>query len=260
MDEKFMKKGKNPMKRNEGKKIELWNETHIPIKVAVIGDSHSGKKRLMEKYAADRFDGDYIETLGVNFVEKTVKIKNLTVTLSLWDLGGQREYLQLMPLVCSDAKVVLFVFDLTRKLSLSMIKQSYKNARKINKYAMPFLIGAKFDLFDKKDMKFKEDITMQARKFARMMKAPLIYCSSTHSINIKKIFQIVIAQVFHLRLKFPEVKKFTEPIVEYKTNWARRSKKKKQKRNYSTTQNKQDGSREKMHADKYEGIEISLLI
>merc|ERR1711920_506722 len=160
--------------------------------------------------------------------EKTIQLRNITVTLSVWDLGGQAEYSNLMPLVCSDAKVFLFVFDLTRKRSLSMIRDWYRMARKQNKFAIPFLIGAKFDLFDRKDMKFKEEITTQARKFAKAMKAPLIYCSSSHSINIKKIFQLILANVFHLRPRVREVKKLSEPLVEYKSIW---SKKKKSKKN-----------------------------
>merc|ERR550525_2287605 len=199
------------------------------VKVGMIGEPSTGKTSLMVKYVEDRFDEDYIETLGVNFMEKTIRLKNVTVTMSVWDLGGQKEYLQLMPLVCNDAKVLLFVFDLSRKQSLSMIREWYKQARKENRYAIPFLIGAKFDLFDKKDMKFKEEITSQARKFSKAMKAPLIYCSSSHSINIKKIFQIIIAKVFHLRPKVAEAKKHTEPIVEYKAIWAKRSKKAKAK-------------------------------
>jgi len=262
MDLKLRKKGNDPIKRNEGKEIEQLSETNfITVKVGVIGDTHCGKTSLMEKYVGDGFDRDYIETLGVNFVDKVIKIKNLTVTLTLWDLGGQHEYKQLMPLLCSDARVFLFVFDLTRKRSLSMIKQWYKNVRKVNKHAIPFLIGAKFDLFDKKDLKFREEITTQARKFARVMKAPLIYCSSTHAINIRKIFQIVIAQVFHIRPKIPEVKKFTEPIVEYKRIWATRTKKKKKKiGNKCMTQKKGDKTREKIRPGRYQRIEISPMI
>jgi GTP-binding protein of the ras superfamily involved in termination of M-phase len=131
----------------------------------------------------------------------------------------------MMPLVCSEAKVFIFVFDLTRKLSLSKIRDWYRLARKQNKYAIPFLIGAKFDLYAEKDMKFKEEITVQARKFSRAMNAPLIYCSSSHSINIKKIFQLILANVFHIKPKVEEMSKPSEPIVEYKTIWSRRTKK-----------------------------------
>merc|ERR550534_3233113 len=82
-------------------------------------------------------------------------------------------------------------------------------------------------IFDRKDMKFKEEITTQARKFSKAMKAPLIYCSSSHSINIKKIFQLILANVFHLRPKVAEIKKISEPLVEYKATWKKRKKSKK---------------------------------
>merc|ERR1719464_1517216 len=167
-----------PKKANDSAATDDFGKNHIVVKVGMIGESQTGKTSLMVKYVEDRFDEDYIETLGVNFMEKTIQLRNVTVTLSVWDLGGQKEYLQLMPLVCNDAKVLLFVFDLTRKQSLQAIREWYKSARTENKYAIPLLIGAKFDLFKEKDYKYKEDITVQARKFSKAMKAPLIYCSS----------------------------------------------------------------------------------
>ena len=74
----------------------------------------------------------------------------------------------------------------------------------MNRYAKPFLVGCKFDLFDKKKDRFKAEITEKARVFSNAMKAPLIYCSSSHSINIKTIFQLILASLFDLRLKVPE--------------------------------------------------------
>jgi len=194
-------------------------KTHFLVKVGMIGESQVGKTSLMVKYVEDKFDKDYISTLGVNFMEKTVMLRKLTITLSIWDLGGQTEYINLMPLVCNEAKVFLFVFDLTRKQSLAMVRNWYRHARKQNKFAVPFLIGAKFDLYDKKDVKFKEEITAQARKFAKAMKAPLIFCSSSHSINVKKIFQLILAKIFKLRPKVPESKSLSEAIVEYQEIW-----------------------------------------
>jgi len=84
----------------------------------------------MVKYIEDQYDEDYIETLGVNFMEKTIHLKNVEVTISIWDLGGQREFATLMPLVCSEAKVILFAFDLTQLPSLLSVKRWYKEAKK----------------------------------------------------------------------------------------------------------------------------------
>ena len=113
------------------------NGTHgmdsVVVKVGMLGDAQTGKTQLMAKYTQGEYDPDYIETLGVNFLEKTIPLKNTDVTISIWDLGGQREFATLMPLICSDAKVILFVFDLMQKQSLFSVKRWYKEARKESK-------------------------------------------------------------------------------------------------------------------------------
>jgi len=67
------------------------------------------------------------------------------------------------------------------------------------------LIGTKFDLFVELEASEKDNITKQARKFAKKMHAPLIYCSSKNSINIKKIFKVIIAKVFDLQANLKEL-------------------------------------------------------
>jgi len=58
--------------------------------------------------------------------------------------------------------------------------------------ARALLIGTKYDTFSSFDQAEKEEITDQARKFAKAMKSPLIFTSSSQSINIQKIFKIVL--------------------------------------------------------------------
>jgi len=211
--------------------MNTFNEQNkIIVKVGLIGDVETGKTSLMVKYVEDRFDEDYIETLGVNFMQKTIALKNVNVTFSIWDLGGQKEYKELLPLVCAEARVILFVFDLTKKNSLVAIKSWYRAVRQENKHAIAFLIGSKYDLYDNRDMAFKKDISKQARKFSKAMKAPLIYCSSSKSINIKKIFQIIISKVFNVQPRVKELKNENDPILEYKiAKKTRRSKKREDK-------------------------------
>merc|ERR1712154_404772 len=202
--------------QEEFKEIENKKKNKVVVKVGMLGDSQIGKTWVMVKYIEDKYDEDYIETLGVNFMEKTIELKNVNVTISIWDLGGQREFATLMPLVCSDAKVILFAFDLTQKQSLFSVKRWYKEARKENKIFMPFLIGTKFDLFDELEDHHKQDITKQARKFAKKMHAPLIYCSSAQSINVKKIFKVIIAKVFDLKPKIKEAHDATkDALIEF---------------------------------------------
>eukprot|EP00029_Vermamoeba_vermiformis_P003661 TRINITY_DN14200_c0_g1_i1.p1 TRINITY_DN14200_c0_g1~~TRINITY_DN14200_c0_g1_i1.p1 ORF type:complete len:276 (-),score=60.85 TRINITY_DN14200_c0_g1_i1:126-953(-) len=194
---------------------EEEDEDTIVLKVGMIGDSAIGKTSLMVKYVENTFDEDYVSTLGVNFLEKVVEVKDTKVTFSIWDLGGHREFLNMLPLVCNEAAAFLFMFDLTRLNTLNSLKEWYRQARGFNKTAIPILIGTKYDQYANFDYDTQEEITEAARKFAKAMNAPLLFCSSSHSINVQKIFKIVMAKCFNLKLKIPKISKIGDPIIEY---------------------------------------------
>ena len=146
--------GQNPhpmLENNEEK-------NSVVIKVGMVGDSQIGKTSLMVKYVEGSFDEDYIQTLGedpsylalrfviltswlsgVNFMEKTISVRRTTITFSIWDLGGQREFVNMLPLVCNDAVAILFMFDLSRKSTLNSVKEWYRQARGFNKVHSSFL-------------------------------------------------------------------------------------------------------------------------
>ncbi|EIM20935.1 small monomeric GTPase [Wallemia mellicola] len=186
------------------------------LKTALVGDSSIGKTSLMVKYVEGSFDEDYIQTLGVNFMEKTISIRQTEITFSIWDLGGQREFVNMLPLVCNDAVAILFMFDLSRKSTLNSIKEWYRQARGFNKTAIPFLVGTKFDIFAGLPKEDQDEITKQAKRFAKAMHAPLIFCSTSHSIHVQKIFKIVLSKAFDLKCTIPEVHESGEPLLIYK--------------------------------------------
>ncbi|KAK8861290.1 septum-promoting GTP-binding protein 1 [Kwoniella shandongensis] len=187
----------------------------IVLKVGMVGDSQIGKTSLMVKYVEGSFDEDYIQTLGVNFMEKAISIRNTEITFSIWDLGGQREFVSMLPLVSNDAVAILFMFDLTRKATLNSVKEWYRQARGFNKTAIPVLIGTKYDAFASFPREEQEEITKQAKRFSKAMHAPLIFCSTSHSINVQKIFKIVLAKAFDLKCVIPEIDEVGEPILLY---------------------------------------------
>ena len=136
---------------------------HVVIKVGMVGDAQIGKTSLMVKYVEGSWDEDYIQTLGVNFMEKTISIRNTEITFSIWDLGGQREFVNMLPLVCNDAVAILFMFDLTRKSTLNSIKEWYRQGRGFNKTAIPVLVGTKYDHFVNLSREEQEEISNQVR-------------------------------------------------------------------------------------------------
>lgn len=196
---------------------ESGDRNAIVLKVGMVGDSQIGKTSLMVKYVEGSFDEDYIQTLGVNFMEKTISIRNTEITFSIWDLGGQREFVSMLPLVCNDAVAILFMFDLTRKATLNSVKEWYRQARGFNKTAIPVLIGTKYDTYATLPREEQDEITRQAKRFSKAMHAPIIFCSTSHSINVQKIFKIVLAKAFDLKCVIPEIDSPGEPILLYES-------------------------------------------
>jgi GTP-binding protein of the ras superfamily involved in termination of M-phase len=81
--------------------------------------------------------------------------------------------------------------------------------------AIPFLIGTKFDTFATFPRDEQEEITKQAKRFAKAMHASLIFCSTSASINVQKIFKIVLAKAFDLKCVIPEIEGVGEPVLLY---------------------------------------------
>ncbi|PSN66104.1 small GTPase [Corynespora cassiicola Philippines] len=196
---------------------EATKNPSVVIKVGMVGDAQIGKTSLMVKYVEGSWDEDYIQTLGVNFMEKTISIRNTEITFSIWDLGGQREFVNMLPLVCNDAVAILFMFDLTRKSTLNSIKEWYRQGRGFNKTAIPFLVGTKYDHFVNFPREEQEEISNQAKRFAKAMKASLIFSSTSHSINVQKIFKIVLSKAFDLKCTIPEIENIGEPLLLYQS-------------------------------------------
>jgi hypothetical protein len=74
-------------------RAQAAEKEEVVVKVGMVGDVQTGKTSLMVKFVEDVVQEDYIQTLGVNFMEKTVSIRNAHITFSIWDLGGQREFI-----------------------------------------------------------------------------------------------------------------------------------------------------------------------
>jgi GTP-binding protein of the ras superfamily involved in termination of M-phase len=137
----------------------------------------------------------------------------------------------MLPLVTNDSVALLFIFDLCRKATLSAVREWYKQARKLNKVAIPILVGTKFDLLAQSDQETVDSITKSAKKFAKAMKAPLVFVSAKEAINVNKLFKgmasfegfdcidiflVIIAKVFDTECGVEELTNAGEPIILYK--------------------------------------------
>lgn len=191
----------------------------IIVKIGLLGNAEAGKTSLMVRYVEGEYNHSYIQTLGVNFMEKTISLQNNPVLLSIWDLGGEAEFKNMLPLVCDGALIFLYIFDLTSKTSLASVKEWYKQARVLNSKALPILVGTKYDLFVTLNEEKRTEILDHARKYSKAMKnCPLVFTSAERGINVNRLFKLIVSMVFGLNPGLEVVSSTDKPIFEFSLN------------------------------------------
>ncbi|CCD24618.1 Ras family GTPase TEM1 NDAI_0D03040 [Naumovozyma dairenensis CBS 421] len=188
----------------------------VDLQVGLVGDAQVGKTSLMVKYVQNIFDEEYTQTLGVNYLKRKVRLHSTDIIYSLMDLGGQREFINMLPIAAVGSSAIIFLFDLTRPETLNSIKDWYRQVNGLNDVAIPILVGTKYDLFIGLDSNYQNHISNSAIEYSKIMNSPLVFCSTAEGINIQKIFKIALAKIFNLTLVIPEITTVGDPLLIYK--------------------------------------------
>ncbi|PIA27520.1 hypothetical protein AQUCO_07700059v1 [Aquilegia coerulea] len=119
----------------------------VALKISILGDCQIGKTSFVVKYVGCDEEKKCLEMNGLNLVDKMFFIRGARIAYSIWDVGGDHQSLDHVPIACKDASAILIMFDLTSRSTLNSVLGWYKQARKYNQTAIPILIGTKFDDF-----------------------------------------------------------------------------------------------------------------
>ncbi|MEE9150478.1 MAG: Rab family GTPase [Thermoplasmata archaeon] len=160
----------------------------IKKKIILLGDGGVGKTSLIKRFVVDKFEDDYLLTVGfkitVKDLEITVDRKVHYLRLQIWDILGQKGYIELHKSSLPGTAGVLLVADVTKKATLQSLETYWiPNVQSIVG-PVPFVVMAnKFDLME--DAEFRED---ELRKFADKYDLPFYLTSAKNGENVKNAF------------------------------------------------------------------------
>ena len=122
--------------------IEINQESEDPdvLKVVFLGEPGANKTQLIRQIYNDKLDNPEMN-ISAQFISKTVKYPefNKLIKFDLFDTCGQEKYMPLKIFI-KDAKVIIFVYDITSKNSFEEIKNYwYKEVKNIYGEKMPIL-------------------------------------------------------------------------------------------------------------------------
>lgn len=118
-------------------------------KIIVIGDPAVGKTSLLTNFCGDKFQYEYVPTVGVNITKEKVTVKNdmgkdTNVSLMVWDIAGQPQFYMLHRPYFNGADGMILVYNAMHSSSFSHIIKWYLTAIKFGLSEIPrILVGIK---------------------------------------------------------------------------------------------------------------------
>ncbi len=164
--------------------------TDEEIKVILIGESGTGKTSLINAAIGLQFKENLESTTTNSFSSKKVKINNKEYVLNLWDTIGQEKFRSLTKIFVKDSKIVLLVYDITRKQTFEELNFWYKMIQDIlGEEPILGICGNKQDLFVKEQVKEET-----AKKYAEGKKIPFKLTSAKNPLTFNKFLEELVGK------------------------------------------------------------------
>ena len=139
------------------KNIPTKNDTPIPCKLILVGESGVGKTSIISRYL-NSFQEKPDLTLGAYFSNKLVVIDGYKLNFEIWDTAGQEQYRSINNLFYKDAHICILVYDITNKTSFNCLRDYWYEAVLLHgRQDIIFgIAGNKSDLYEDEEVNEKE--------------------------------------------------------------------------------------------------------
>ncbi|MHA2295776.1 MAG: Rab family GTPase [Candidatus Hodarchaeales archaeon] len=129
------------------------NENHVKpkyhIKIIVCGGGAVGKTSLIRRYVENKFNHNYLMTVGMDPSNRVIEIDDIPVNLLLYDVAGQKRFEIMRDIFFRGAHAGLLVFDISRSEETINELVSWKNQIDERVGEIPLiLVGNKVDIKD----------------------------------------------------------------------------------------------------------------
>ena len=127
------------------------------IKVILVGESGTGKTSLINSAQGKQFiEGNQISSMTCSFIKLKVNIFGNDYIINLWDTIGQEQFRSLTKIFLQNAKIVIFVFDITDNETFEALDFWYETIEnELGKDPIKGIAANKQDLFE--EQKVDED-------------------------------------------------------------------------------------------------------
>jgi len=125
------------------------NDYDYMAKIVLVGESGVGKSSIMLKYVDDQFSETFINTIGVDFKIKNIKVNDKNVKLQIWDTAGQERFRTITSSYYRGANAAIIFFDLTDLSSFACVPRWIEEVNRYTTGTVLYVVGNKCDMVSK---------------------------------------------------------------------------------------------------------------
>ena len=165
----------------------------LKAKICLVGEAAVGKTSLIRRYVEDAFDDRYISTLGSKVSLKRIWLtskkdpnRQLELQMSIWDLIGERSYLEsLHQEYLRGAQGLIAVCDVTRYSTFEALDHWISHSLRVAGDVPVAVVVNKMDLKDQVIVLYDEgEPELKAAKYNGFA----IWASAKSGENVNEIF------------------------------------------------------------------------
>lgn len=185
--------------------FNLQEDVYV-FKIIIVGDPGVGKTSLLLRYIEDRFEEEYLTTIGVDFYIQTLTIEDKEIKLQIWDTGGQEKFSFMRPGYYMGSVGAVIVYDATQPASFQNLKKWMDEVQKYCPNVPLIIVENKVDLMR---MVSRDAV----KRFINTYKLPLFETSAKDNLNVTNLFRYFSRMLLTLQIqpKKPELYRALTP-------------------------------------------------
>lgn len=124
--------------------------TDKPIKIALLGDSSTGKSSLFHRIASTndpnyRFNSNYVATDEFNLKKIKMTTNHGEIKIHLWDTAGQEDKQDLRQCYIYGSDAIMILYDITNKKTITRVEKWLSDVMEVCGDIPVIVVGNKID-------------------------------------------------------------------------------------------------------------------